>query len=150
MIDVFAQETVILGLSFLGIMSVLLAVGIPFLQTDHRRERLKTLSKHREQLSDQMRSELAERRAKARTETKVGLMRKFLQGFKLETLTAHKKTRERLMAAGWRSRSAMITFVFSRFAFAGGLSLFAALVLPFLEADLSFAVKLLILYRIHI
>ena len=72
MIDVFAQETVILGLSFLGILSVLLAAGIPFLQTDQRRERLKTLSKHREQLSDQMRSELAERRAKARTETKVG------------------------------------------------------------------------------
>ena len=145
MIDVFAQETVILALSFLGIMSVLLAIGIPLLQTDKRSERLRTLSKHSENLSEQMRSELAERRAKARTETKVGLMRKFLQGFKLETLTAHKKTRERLMAAGWRSRSAMITFVFSRFAFAAGLSVFSILVLPFLEADVSFAIKLLII-----
>ncbi|SVB65776.1 uncharacterized protein METZ01_LOCUS218630, partial [marine metagenome] len=41
MIDVFSQETVILGLSFLGTMSVLLAIGIPFLQTDKRSERLR-------------------------------------------------------------------------------------------------------------
>ena len=144
--NLFTQETIILGLTFLGTMSVLLAIGLPLFQTDKRNERLKVLSKHKAELSDQMRLDLAERRAKKRTETKIGLMKKILQGFKLETLTANKETRDRLMSAGLRSRSAVITFVFARFAFAGGMAACAILMIPFIDIDLSIALQALIIF----
>ena len=47
MFDFISRETLIMVLSFLGTVSVIFAIALPFLQTDKRKERLKSLGKHK-------------------------------------------------------------------------------------------------------
>ena len=131
MVHFFDPKTLIVALSFVAIFAGILAIGLPFLHTDKRDRRLKHFTKRSEQLNEEVRTELAQRRARARAETKLGLMKKFLEGFKLQTLTLNQKIRDKLATAGWRTRSAVVTFVFARFALAAAFSLLALLLLPF-------------------
>ena len=145
MLHFFAPKTLIVALSFIAIFTGILAIGLPFLRSDNRDRRLKTLTKPSEQLNEEVRTELAQRRARARAETKLGLMKKFLEGFKLQTLTLNQEIKEKLATAGWRTKSAVVTFVFSRFALAAVFSLLALLLLPFMETNISFVLKFLII-----
>lgn len=140
----FDPKTFIIGLTFLATFSGVLAVLLPFSRKDKKGRRVKDLSKSNEQMSEQVRAEIAERRARARAETKIGLMKKFLEGFKLQTLTLNQEIRDKLATAGWRSRSAVVTFVFSRFALAVAFAALALLLLPFMDINISFGLKLLI------
>ena len=145
MVHFFDPKTLIVALSFVAIFAGILAIGLPFLHTDKRDRRLKHFTKRSEQLNEEVRTELAQRRARARAETKLGLMKKFREGFKLQTLTLNQKIRDKLATAGWRSRSAVVTFVFARFALAAAFSLLALLLLPFMEITTSFSLKFLII-----
>ena len=83
--DLLDRETLIVALSFAGVFFVLLAIFLPFLSRDKRQERIKILTQHREDLSEQLRAEMSERaekRARARTETQVSLMKKLLERFR--------------------------------------------------------------------
>ena len=137
-------KTLIIGLTFLATFSGMLALLLPCLRKDKKGRRVKDLSTRREQVSEKVRTEIAERRARARAETKIGLMKKFLEGFKLQTLTLNQEIRDKLTTAGWRSKSAVVTFVFSRFALAAASSALALLLLPFMEISASFGIKFLI------
>ena len=106
MVHFFDPKTLIVALSFVAIFAGILAIGLPLLHTDKRDRRLKHFTKRSEQLNEEVRTELAQRRARARAETKLGLMKKFLEGFKLQTLTLNQKIRDKLATAGWRTRSA--------------------------------------------
>ena len=145
MLHFFEPKTLIVALSFIAIFTGILAIGLPFLRSDNRDRRLKTLTKPSEQLNEEVRTELAQRRARARAETKISLMKKFLEGFKLQTLTLNQEIKEKLATAGWRTKSAVVTFVFSRFALAAVFSLLALLLLPFMETNISFVLKFLII-----
>ncbi len=140
----FDPKTLIVGLTFLATFSGVLAVLLPLSRKDKKGRRVKDLSKSNEQMSEQVRAEIAERRARARAETKIGLMKKFLEGFKLQTLTLNQEIRDKLATAGWRSRSAVVTFVFSRFALAVAFAALALLLLPFMDINISFGLKFLI------
>ena len=132
--DFFDIETLIVTLSFIGTLSVFLAIALPFLSRDKRKDRIKMLSQHEADLSEQLRAEMAERaekRAKARTETQIGLMKKLLQRFRLENLTNNADTRRKLAAGGWRGRSAVVTFVFLKFFIATILAILSFVVLTF-------------------
>ncbi len=59
--DFLDIETLIVTLSFIGVLSVILAVALPFLRRDKRKDRVKMLSQHRADLSEQLRAEMAER-----------------------------------------------------------------------------------------
>ena len=146
MFDFISRETLIMVLSFLGTVSVIFAISLPFLQTDKRKERLKSLGKHQEQLSEQLRTEIAERRARARTETKVSLMKKSLQSFRLETLTANPKIRSKLSSAGWRDRSAVITYVFARFALAALFPVFTVVILSLAAVEVQATTKVIMIF----
>tara|TARA_Y100000588_G_scaffold271647_1_gene287369 strand:+ start:136 stop:1107 length:972 start_codon:yes stop_codon:yes gene_type:complete len=127
-------ESIIVLLSFVGTLCVVLALLLPFLARDKRKERVKILSQHREDLSEQLRAEMAERaekRARARTETQVGLMKKLLERFRLENLTSSPEIRKKLASAGFRGKSAVVTFVFLRFALATVAALCSFIVLTF-------------------
>ena len=128
------RETMIVALSFVGTLSVILALILPFLARDRRKERVKMLSQQREELSEQLRAEMADRaekRAKARTETQISFMKKFLERFRLENLTSSPSIRKKLAAGGWRGRSAVVTFVFFRFACAAASALVSFIIVTF-------------------
>ena len=132
--DFLNTETLIIALSFVGVFSVVIAIMLPFLTRDRRKERLKILTQHRQDLSEQLKAEMqerAERRAKERTETQIGLMRNLLERFRLENLIASSSIRKKLAAGGWRGRSAVVTFVFLRFAIAIVFALFSFVIITF-------------------
>ena len=132
--DFLHDETLIVALSFVGAFSVVLAIILPFFSRDRRKERLKLLTQHRQDLSEQLKAEMqerAEKRAKARTETQIGLMKNLLERFRLENLTASSSIRKKLAAGGWRGRSAVVTFVFLRFAIAIVSAIFSFLLITF-------------------
>jgi tight adherence protein C len=132
--DFLHREMLIVALSFAGVFFVLLAIFLPFLSRDKRQERIKMLTQHREDLSEQLRAEMSERaekRARARTETQVSLMKKLLERFRLENLMASASIRKKLATGGWRGRSAIVTFVFLRFSLAGVCALFSFVIITF-------------------
>ena len=132
--DLLDRETLIVALSFAGVFLVLLAIFLPFLSRDKRHERIKILTQHREDLSEQLRAEMSERaekRARARTETQVSLMKKLLERFRLENLMTSANIRKKLASGGWRGRSAVVTFVFLRFFLAGVCALFSFVIVTF-------------------
>ena len=132
--DFLDRETLIIALSFAGVFFVALAIFLPFLGRDKRQERLKILTQHREDLSEQLRAEMSERaekRARARTETQVSVMKKLLEHFRLENLMTSSSIRKKLASGGWRGRSAVVTFVFLRFFLAGVSALIAFLIVTF-------------------
>jgi len=132
--DLFDRETLIVALSFAGVFSVLLAVLLPFLSRDKRQERVKILTQQREILSEQLRAEMSERaekRARARTESQVSLMKKLLERFRLENLMASTSIRKKLASGGWRGRSAVVTFLFLRFSLAGACALSSFVIVTF-------------------
>ena len=145
MLNLFDIETLIVILSFVGMLSVIMAVSLPFLSRDKRKDRVKMLSQHRADLSEQLRVEMAERaekRARARTETQVSLMKKLLQRFRLENLTANAEIRRKLAAGGWRGRTAVVTFVFLKFSIATIFAILSFLVLSFSSLlDITLALR---------
>ena len=141
----FDPKTLIIGLTFVATFAGMLAVLLPFSRKDKKGRRVKDLAKTNEQMSEKVRAEIAERRARARAETKIGLMKKFLEGFKLQTLTLNQEIRDKLATAGWRSKSAVVTFVFSRFALGVAFAALALLLLPFMDISASFGLRFLII-----
>ena len=132
--DFLDRETLIIALSFAGVFFVLVAIFLPFLGRDKRQERIKILTQHREDLSEQLRAEMSERaekRARARTDTQVSLMKNLLERFRLENLMTSANIRKKLASGGWRGRSAVVTFVFLRFFLAGMCALISFLILTF-------------------
>ena len=118
-------ETLILALTFIGAFASVLVISLPFLQRDRRAARLKVLTKRREELSRQQRDQLAEQRARRQPKAHVNVMKGVLERFKLDNMLASTEIKQMLQAAGWRQRSAVVTFVFARFAAATGMALVA-------------------------
>ncbi len=138
-------QTLILLLAFGGGFASVIALALPFLRRDMRASRLKAVSQRREELGRQQRDELAKQRSRRQPTARVTLMKKLLEKFRLENLTASKELKQNLAAAGYRQQSAVVTYVFTRFALAIGLSLFALLLLSVGEtSDYPFLKRLAI------
>jgi len=113
-----------------------LALALPLMARSRMANRLRAVTDRRLELSRAQRGSLKGRR---KGESRVALMRAVVSRLKLEAMLDSKQLKARLAQAGWRSRSAPLTYTFSRIAvpvlfFAVALSysatLFAHLALP--------------------
>jgi len=130
-------QTIILLLAAIGAFASVFAVVLPFLKRDERASRQKAIVQRREELSREQREQLAQQRARTRPQARATAMKQLLVRFNLSNFTASPELRRKLAMAGWRQQSAVVTFVFLRFAICIGAVLLAFL---FFLADQNFNV----------
>ena len=120
-------KMIILVLTATGAFASVMAVVIPFLRKDKRASRQKEITARREELSRQQQEQLAQQSTRQRPQAGVQVMKRFLEHFNLSKLLKAPELRQKMMLAGWRQQSAVITFVFLRFAISMGAILLAFL-----------------------
>ena len=123
MASLLDTETIILLLSAVGAFASVFALILPFMKRDQRAARQKAIAQRREELSREQREQLAQQRARGRPQARANAMKQLLEKFNLSNLAASPELRRRMMMAGWRQQSAVVTFVFSRFAVSFGVVL---------------------------
>jgi tight adherence protein C len=124
------QTIVPLIFAALAFLSVI-GLGLPWLQPDIFKSRLKIINQKRGELSQQRRQRLDQARPSLRrlTSGRENFMRTVLEKLNIKNLTEQSGLRKKLIRAGYRSPQAIITFTFLRLALPLGLSGFAALLL---------------------
>ncbi|HYM31465.1 MAG TPA: type II secretion system F family protein [Candidatus Cybelea sp.] len=128
-------------LAFLTVMGV----ALPWLQPDIFASRLKVIRARRQELSQQNRKRLEQRPALRRTSSRVAFMRTVLQKLKLQNIMDQPELKKKLVRAGWRGQTPLITFTFLRLVLPLGLAGFTAiLVFGSSNVHLAGAVKALI------
>ena len=113
-------ETLIVFLAFVGGFASILTIALPFARRDPGAARLKAVAKRREELGQEQRQRLAQQRARRRPQAHVTLMRTVMERLKLMSGSSLQEVKHKLAAAGYRNQSAVVTFVFARFAAGGG------------------------------
>jgi tight adherence protein C len=115
------------ALAFLTVIGL----GLPWLQPDIFKSRLKIINQKRGELSQQRRQRLEQARPSLRrlTSGRENFMRSVLEKLNIKNLTEQADLRRKLIRAGYRSPQAIITFTFLRLALPLGLSGFTALLL---------------------
>jgi len=115
------------ALAFLTVVGL----GLPWLQPDIFKSRLKVINQKRGELSQQRRQRLEQARPSLRrlTSQRENFMRTVLEKLNIKNLTEQPELRKKLIRAGYRSPQAIITFTFLRLALPLGLAGFGALLL---------------------
>tara|TARA_E500000331_G_scaffold169438_1_gene163855 strand:- start:666 stop:1622 length:957 start_codon:yes stop_codon:yes gene_type:complete len=121
-------EFIILLLSGVGAFSSVIALFLPFLKRDQLAKRQKAIEQRHKELENEQRERLAGKRIRQRPQARVAAMKQFLERFNLSSLTASQDLKKRLVMAGWRDQSTVITFVFLRFAACLGLVFFSTVI----------------------
>ena len=128
MLALIEPEFIILLLSGVGAFSSVIALFLPFLKRDQLAKRQKAIEQRHKELENEQRERLAGKRIRQRPQARVAAMKQFLERFNLSSLTASQDLKKRLVMAGWRDQSTVITFVFLRFAACLGLVFFSAVI----------------------
>ncbi|MBN33465.1 MAG: pilus assembly protein TadC [Rhodospirillaceae bacterium] len=133
----------------LGGFLTIIAIAMPFLQTDNYGNRLKRLAKRREELQAQQRQKLEQQQQKSslrRRETRSqGLMTQVLNKLNMMEKARSPELRTKMLQAGWRGQGPAIAYVFSRMALPVVLACITAIVLfSAQKIELDAMVKLLI------
>ena len=121
-------EFIILLLSGVGAFSSVIALFLPFLKRDQLSKRQKAIEQRHKELENEQRERLAGKRIRQRPQARVAAMKQFLERFNLSSLTASQDLKKKLVMAGWRDQSTVITFVFLRFAACLGLVFFSTVI----------------------
>ncbi|MDA0952925.1 MAG: type II secretion system F family protein, partial [Proteobacteria bacterium] len=141
-------QNIILVLSTIGAFLAIIAVAMPFLQTDGRDNRLKYLARRREELQAQQRNKFeANRQASLRRrETRSqNLMTTVLNRLNLMEKARSPELRLKMNQAGFRGQSPAIAYVFARLVLPLVMASVIALVLfSAKKADFDPLLKLLI------
>jgi tight adherence protein C len=134
------SENIIVMLAFVGGFASVLAMVVPFVRRDPRAARLKSVAKRREELSAQQREQISQQRARLRPQANAHMIKALVDRLQLQNMIASPALRHRLAMAGFRNKSALYVFVFSRLAAGVG---FAAVTFLFLSVaqtvDMSLA-----------
>lgn len=101
----------IICLASLAAFASVLAVALPLLARNRFASRLRAVTTRRQELSRAQRDNLKGRR---KSESRAALMRVVIDRLKLGQRLESKALKSRLAMAGWRGRSAPLTYVFSR------------------------------------
>ena len=128
MLALIEPEFIILLLSGVGAFSSVIALFLPFLKRDQLAKRQKAIEQRHKELENEQRERLAGKRTRQRPQARVAAMKQFLERFNLSSLTASQDLKKKLVMAGWRDQSTVITFVFLRFAACLGLVFFSAVI----------------------
>jgi len=124
------QTLIPLIFSALAFLTVI-GLGLPWLQPDIFKSRLKVINQKRGELSQQRRQRLEQSRPSLRrlTSGRENFMRTVLEKLNVKNLTEQTELRKKLIRAGYRSPQAIVTFTFLRLALPLGLAGFSALLL---------------------
>lgn len=114
--DLFVAENFVVFLAFVAAFSAVMAIALPLMRRDPLSTRMETVARRREELSREQRASLGQQRVRWRPQAHAGVFRAILSQFKLESLASSAGVRQRLIMAGWRSQSAVVTYVFIRLA----------------------------------
>ncbi|CAA7611450.1 Flp pilus assembly protein TadC [Candidatus Terasakiella magnetica] len=109
--------TLIVLAAAIAAFASVLALSLSVVARDRRASRLKAVAMRRQELSARQREALNQGRQKiAPPKRRLALMRAVVDRLKLQDLLEAKALKLRLAQAGWRGRSAPLTYVFSRVA----------------------------------
>ena len=92
----------------------IVTLGIPYLEGNGLDDRLKTVSRRREELRAKHHAALSAKRGSLRVEP-TSYMKATLDKFKLSNILEGENSREKLASAGYRGQAPLITFMFFRF-----------------------------------
>ncbi len=114
--------TLIALFSFVGVFCAILAATLPLIRRRQLKERLQTVTKHREELTRQQRERMArqEERRGRRRQARASLMKTVLERFNLKNMVSSPAFRQKLAMAGWRSEATLVTFFYARIGAAVG------------------------------
>ena len=127
MSTLFESETIILLLSAIVAFASVMAFVLPFIKRNKGDARRREIAERRNELSREQREELARKRSRERPLARVNMMKQLLERFNLSRLAASPELRRKLMIAGYRQQSAVLTFIFLRFGLALGFLVLAIL-----------------------
>ena len=124
-------QTLIPGIFALLAFLTVIGLGLPWLEPDIFKCRLKVITQRRDELSQQRRQRLDVQRPSLRrlASGRENFMRTVLEKLNFKNLTEQPQLKKKLGRAGYRSPQAIITFTFLRLALPLGLAGFAALLL---------------------
>jgi tight adherence protein C len=141
-------QNIIIVLATLGAFLTIIAVAMPFLQTDNYGSRLKYLAKRREELQAQQRQKFEKQQQASlrRRETRSqGLMTQVLNKLNLMEKARSPELRIKMQQAGFRGQGPAIAYVFARLALPFTLACVIAIILfSAKNIDLDPLAKLLI------
>ena len=123
--------TLIPGIFALLAFLTVIGLGLPWLEPDIFKTRLKVITQRRDELSQQRRQRLDVQRPSLRhlASGRETFMRAVLEKLNIRNLSIQPRLKKKLGRAGYRSPQAIITFTFLRLALPLGLTGFAALLL---------------------
>jgi tight adherence protein C len=98
--------------------ATIVTLGLPMIERDGLSDRLKAVSRRREELRAKHHAALNGKRASLRVEPST-LMKSTLDRLKLTTMLESEDTREKLARAGYRGQAPLIAFMFFRFVMPG-------------------------------
>lgn len=108
-------ELIIIGLAAMAAFISVVAAGLPFVQSDQLKSRLKGVAEKRIELSQKQRDAM-QQRARFQPRKHVGMMKLVLERLKLQNMLESRELKAALAQAGWRRQSAAITYIFFRMA----------------------------------
>jgi tight adherence protein C len=102
--------------AFVGILAfaTIVTLGLPLLERSGLDDRLKTVSRRREELRARHHAALNAKRTSLRIEP-TNFMKATLDKFKLQKILEGEHSREKLASAGYRGQAPLVTFMFFRF-----------------------------------
>ena len=96
--------------------ATIVTLGLPLIERDSLGDRLKSVSRRREELRAKHHAALSGKRLRVEPST---LMKSTLDRFKLTTMLESEDSREKLARAGYRGQAPLIAFMFFRFVMPG-------------------------------
>src|SRR5215469_5338353 len=96
--------------------ATIVTLGLPLIERDSLGDRLKSVSRRREELRAKHHAALSGKRLRVEPST---LMKSTLDKFKLTTMLESEDSREKLARAGYRGQAPLIAFMFFRFVMPG-------------------------------
>ncbi len=114
--DVLVAENFVVVLAFIAAFAAVMAIALPLMRRDPMAARMESVARRREELSREQRASLGQQQVRWRPQAHTSVFRAILSQFKLESLASSAGVRQRLIMAGWRNQSAVVTFVFLRLA----------------------------------
>ena len=117
--------TLIVWMAALASIVTVVAIALPFFTNNSNAQRLKSVTRERQNLSRKQLEGLSEKGGSSirqrKGQSRADLMKKVLHALKLDEALSSKELKEMLAQAGYRSQNAVIMFTFSRVALGAGM-----------------------------
>ncbi len=138
-------QTILTVVFAIAAFGSVIAIALPYLQTDDRAARLKSVAKRREELSEAQKQRYQQQSTRMMRATQVSFMKRVIEGLRLQNLMDSKVVRDRLLQAGKRGQLPIVVFTFAHVVLPIGLMILAAFFVfgPF-SSNMGIATKIIV------